>query len=73
MSGGEPFLTDNANYILDCRCGKIENPAELHRAIKMLTGVVETGLFIGMASAAIVAGAGGIKIIERDAQFNDAE
>jgi ribose 5-phosphate isomerase A len=68
MSDGKPFLTDNGNYILDCRCGKIENPAELHRAIKILTGVVETGLFIGMTSAAIVAGAGGIKIIEKGAE-----
>jgi ribose 5-phosphate isomerase len=34
----------------------------------MLTGVVETGLFVGMASEAIVAGEDGIKIIERDAE-----
>ena len=66
MSDGKTFLTDNGNYILDCNCGKIENAGELHRAIKMLTGVVETGLFVGMASTAVVAGEDGIKIIESD-------
>jgi hypothetical protein len=51
----KPFLTDNGNHILDCRCGKIENPAELNRELKLVTGVVETGLFIGMARVAVVA------------------
>ncbi|HEX8638698.1 MAG TPA: ribose-5-phosphate isomerase RpiA [Pyrinomonadaceae bacterium] len=68
MSAGKPFLTDNGNYILDCACGKIENPAGLHHELKLLTGVIETGLFVGMASAAIVAGAGGIKMIEKGAE-----
>lgn len=68
MSDGKPFLTDNGNYILDCDCGKIENPAQLHRELKLLTGVVETGLFVGMADAAVVAGSGGIEIIEKGAQ-----
>ena len=67
-SDGKPFLTDNGNYILDCDCGKIENPAQLHRELKLLTGVVETGLFVGMADAVIVAGSGGIEIIEKGAQ-----
>lgn len=65
MSDGKPFLTDNGNYILDCDCGKIENPAQFHRELKLLTGVVETGLFVGMADAAVVAGSGGIEIIEK--------
>lgn len=68
MSDGKPFLTDNGNYILDCDCGKIENPAQFHRELKLLTGVVETGLFVGMADAAVVAGSGGIEIIEKGVQ-----
>jgi ribose 5-phosphate isomerase A len=65
---GKVFITDNGNYILDCRCGKIENPANLHRELKLLTGVVETGLFTGMASIAVIAGADGVRIIEKGAE-----
>lgn len=68
MNEGKAFLTDNGNYILDCACGKIENPAKLHRDLKLLTGVVETGLFVGMANVAVVAGANGIQIIERSSE-----
>jgi ribose 5-phosphate isomerase A len=64
MNEGEPFQTDNGNFILDCTGRKIESPAQLHRELKMLTGVIETGLFVGMANVAVIAGAGGIKIIE---------
>lgn len=48
-----PFVTDNHNYIMDCDFGEIRDPASLHRALKALPGVVETGLFIGMAHAVI--------------------
>lgn len=65
LTGENPFLTDNGNYILDCASGKIENPAALHSALKLLPGVVETGLFVGMTSAAVISGAGGIQIVER--------
>lgn len=68
LNEGEPFVTDNGNYILDCVCGTIENPAKLHDDLKLLTGVVETGLFVGMASVVVVAGANGIKIIERSSE-----
>ncbi|HTK37690.1 MAG TPA: ribose-5-phosphate isomerase RpiA [Pyrinomonadaceae bacterium] len=63
MSGNEPFITDNGNYIIDCRCGAINNPEELHNSLKILTGVVETGLFIGMAKTAVIAGESGIRIL----------
>jgi len=66
MAGDEPFVTDNGNYILDCRCGAIDNPSELHNRIKALTGVVETGLFIGMAKTAVIAGESGIRILGED-------
>ena len=51
---GAPYVTDNGNHILDCRYGRIADPAALHRALKALTGVVETGLFPGMAAAVVV-------------------
>ena len=48
-----PYLTDMGNYILDCAPEPIANPGELALAIKALPGVVEHGLFIGVASAAL--------------------
>ena len=60
----KPFVSDNGNYILDCFCGTIDNSAELHQKLKLLTGVVETGLFVEMANTVIVADWNGIKIIE---------
>lgn len=65
QSEEKTFITDNGNYILDCAFRIIENPSELHRKLKLLTGVIETGLFIGMASAAVVASEKGVEIIER--------
>ncbi len=50
----EGFVTDNGNYIVDCYFNEIENPADLEKEIKMLPGVVEVGLFIGLASKIIV-------------------
>jgi ribose 5-phosphate isomerase A len=65
---GKVFITDNGNYVLDCHCGKIENPTNLHRELKLLTGVVETGLFTGMASIAVIASGDGVRIIEKGAE-----
>lgn len=53
QDNGEPFITDNHNYILDCDFGEIVDPPLLHNALKALPGVVETGLFIDMAYAII--------------------
>lgn len=61
---GAPFVTDSGNRILDCRFGVIHDPEALAAALDGIPGVVEHGLFIGMASMAIVAGAGGLRIIE---------
>lgn len=44
-----PVVTDNANFIIDAYFGPIKNPAELNIKIKAVPGVVETGLFVGMA------------------------
>jgi ribose 5-phosphate isomerase A len=62
--GGEVFVTDNGNYVLDCRCGRIPDPARTERELKLLTGVVECGLFVGLAHSAIVGTDEGVEVIE---------
>jgi ribose 5-phosphate isomerase A len=51
---GSPYLTDNGNEILDCGFGKIADPPALARELRGTPGVVEHGLFIGLAKLAIV-------------------
>ena len=62
---GEPFVTDGGNLILDCAFTGIPDPAALHARLKALVGVVETGLFIGMASRVIVGAPSGPTVLER--------
>ena len=52
---GEVFVTDNGNYILDCDFGKIEDPATLSKWLNMIPGVVENGIFPGMADLVVMA------------------
>jgi ribose 5-phosphate isomerase A len=52
---GKSYLTDENNYILDCRFGAIADPEGLARKLSDMPGVVEHGLFIGMASVVLVA------------------
>lgn len=58
---GSPFLTDQGNLILDCAFGPIEDPAALAAALERRAGVVEHGLFLGLATDVIVAGAAGLR------------
>ena len=60
---GNNFVTDGGHYILDCAFGAIPDPEALARALAFIPGVVEHGLFIGLASAAIVAGPNGVEIL----------
>lgn len=62
---GRPFISDNGNTILDWNHGLIEDPAALEKQLKGMTGVVDSGIFAGMASAVIVAASSGIRKIER--------
>lgn len=64
---GQPFTTDGGNCILDCAFGQIDEPEALDEALKLVPGVVENGLFLGIADAAIVAGPEGVAVLERDA------
>jgi ribose 5-phosphate isomerase A len=59
-NGEGPYLTDEGNYILDCACGQIPDPAATAAAIRDIVGVVEHGLFLNMASLALIAGDGGV-------------
>jgi ribose 5-phosphate isomerase A len=56
-----PYLTDGGNYIADCDFSPIADAAALERDLGSIVGVLETGLFIGMASEVIVAGADGVQ------------
>jgi ribose 5-phosphate isomerase A len=65
-SGGEPFITDGGNYILDCAFGPIASAADLERELNGVVGVVEHGLFIGMASQVWVGTPGGVNQLARE-------
>lgn len=65
-AGGEPFRTDNGNYILDCNFGEIHDPEELDDVLKFVPGVVENGLFLDICDVAIVGGAEGVEVIEAE-------
>jgi ribose 5-phosphate isomerase A len=62
---GRAFITDQGNHILDCAFGEIPEPDLLSFALKQVPGVVEHGLFLGIADAAIVAGPDGVQMIAR--------
>ncbi|MEM2906685.1 MAG: ribose-5-phosphate isomerase A [Candidatus Odinarchaeota archaeon] len=49
-----PVITDNGNFIIDCKFNTINDPASLNMKIKMLPGVIETGLFIGLADTVLI-------------------
>jgi len=59
------YRTDNGNVILDCPFGALASPRELDARLKTITGVVATGLFAGSADTVIVAGASGIRDLQR--------
>jgi ribose 5-phosphate isomerase A len=58
---GQPFRTDGGNLILDCRFGLMADPQSMERSLSQVIGVVEIGLFIGMAQTAFVATEAGVQ------------
>ena len=62
---GAPFKTDRRNVILDANFGPIENPTQLARDLNGRAGIIEQGLFIGMATDIIIAGKDGVHHIKR--------
>ena len=67
LRGGteHPLVTDGGNHIADCAIDVIDDPTHLEVKLSSLVGVIESGLFIGLASRVIVAGARGVEVIER--------
>ena len=63
VNGDQPFITDGGNYILDCRFGRIVDPAALECAIARVVGVIECGLFVGRSSTVICASAEGVEVL----------
>jgi len=64
-TGGRPYETDQGNWILDCEFAPIADPVELALRLAARAGIIEHGLFCGLASEVIVAGEGGIREIRR--------
>jgi ribose 5-phosphate isomerase A len=62
--GGQPFVTDGGNRILDLSFGPIADPALLEARIRRVVGVVESGLFVGRADLVFVADAAGVHRLE---------
>jgi ribose 5-phosphate isomerase A len=65
MKDNAPFITDSGNYIYDCAFKSIVNPAKLAIALSVIPGVVEHGLFVGIASTLILARETGVEVIEK--------
>jgi ribose 5-phosphate isomerase A len=63
MAGDEPFVTDGGHWIVDASFGRIPNPRALSQALHAIPGVVEHGLFLDLASVAIIAGPTGVRTL----------
>jgi ribose 5-phosphate isomerase A len=61
-----PVITDNGNVILDVGFGLIRKPADLARDLKAVSGVVETGLFVGMADIVYIGKSSGVERLEKE-------
>jgi ribose 5-phosphate isomerase A len=60
---GSAFITDDGHYLVDCAFGRIPSPDELSAALNPIPGVVEHGLFVGLATAIIVADGNDTRIL----------
>ncbi|MBT8337399.1 MAG: ribose-5-phosphate isomerase A, partial [Gemmatimonadetes bacterium] len=64
---GEPTVTDNGNLLLDCAFEQgIADPIEVERRLSLRAGVVDTGLFLGLADTVVVADGDGISVRRRE-------
>jgi ribose 5-phosphate isomerase A len=66
-SAGLPFESDNGNYILDCDFGAITDPRSLEASIRQVPGVVESGLFVGLAQTVVIGSESGVEVRNRQA------
>ncbi len=66
---GAPFRSDGGNLIYDCRfAGGIDDPESLQARLDGRVGVLENGLFLGLATEVVVAGAAGVRLLSRRAE-----
>ena len=66
VTDGARFVTDEGNYILDCRFGCMDDPAMLDREINNIPGVMENGLFVGLADFVVVVSVDGLTTLKRE-------
>ena len=66
LTEGKPFVTDNGNWIVDCAVRPIEAPAAFARDLRAVPGVVDVGLFLGVADLVLVAENTGVREIHRE-------
>jgi ribose 5-phosphate isomerase A len=62
---GHVFVTDGGHWIVDAHLGRISDAPRLAGLLNTIPGVVEHGLFIGLASTTVLAGPQGIRVVER--------
>jgi ribose 5-phosphate isomerase A len=62
---GQPWVSDNGNYILDCRFGLIPDPMALQKELLAIPAVVDTGLFLNMTDMVIIGQAKGVRLLQR--------
>lgn len=61
LKNGAPYETDSGNFIYDVHAGVLDDPAGLERALSLLPGVVDSGLFVGRADIVLIAGSAGVE------------
>jgi len=64
-AGGQPMVTDNGNWILDCAIAPLDDPAAYEEKLRRIPGVVDTGLFLGTADTVLLAEAGLVRELRR--------
>lgn len=65
MESGKPLQSDNGNMLAMCKIGPLSNPARVHQEIRSIPGIVETGLFLGMADVVLIQDGDRLEIRER--------
>jgi ribose 5-phosphate isomerase A len=65
QADGRLFVTDNGNHLIDCKVSEIARPEELHSNIDAIPGVVETGLFLGMADTVLIQDGDAVEVRRR--------
>jgi len=63
--GAEPFRTDNGSYLLECRTAPIATPRQLAADLDAIAGVVGHGLFLGLATTAVIGSDTGVRVLQR--------